>query len=37
VYGSPGLLVIRFKFATMPNMEELLQYAKGIGLHFPLA
>ena len=36
-YGSNGFLVIGFKFDTMPDMEDPLQFAKGIGVHYPLA
>ena len=36
-YGSNGLVAIGFKFDTMPDMEDPLQFAKGIGVHYPLA
>jgi hypothetical protein len=36
-YGSRGFVVIGLKFDTMPDMEEPLQFAKGIGVHYPLA
>lgn len=36
-YGSQGFVVIGFKFETMPDMEDPLQFAKGIGVHYPLA
>jgi len=36
-YGSGGLVVIGFKFDTMPDMEDPVQFAKGIGVHYPLA
>ena len=36
-YGSRGFVVIGFKFDTMPDMEDPLQFAKGIGVHYPLA
>ena len=36
-YGSNGLVVIGFKFDTMPDMEDPIQFAKGIGVHYPLA
>jgi thiol-disulfide isomerase/thioredoxin len=36
-YGSRGLVVIGFKFETMPDMEDPLQFAKKIGVHYPLA
>jgi thiol-disulfide isomerase/thioredoxin len=36
-YGSNGLVVIGFKFDTMPDMEDPLQFAKRIGVHYPLA
>ena len=36
-YGSRGLVVIGFKFDTMPDTEDPAQFAKGIGVHYPLA
>lgn len=36
-YGSNGFIVIGFKFETMPDMEDPVQFAKGIGVHYPLA
>lgn len=36
-YGSRGFVVIGFKFDTMPDMEDPLQFANGIGVHYPLA
>jgi len=36
-YGSRGLVVIGLKFDTMPDMEDPLQFAKEIGVHYPLA
>jgi thiol-disulfide isomerase/thioredoxin len=36
-YGSRGVVVIGFKFDTMPDMEDPLQFVKGIGVHYPLA
>lgn len=36
-YGSNGLVVIGFKFDTMPDMEDPVLFAKGIGAHYPLA
>ena len=36
-YGSRGFVVIGFKFDTMMDMEDPLQFAKGIGVHYPLA
>ena len=36
-YGSRGFVVIGFKFDTMPDMEDPLQFAKGIAVHYPLA
>jgi thiol-disulfide isomerase/thioredoxin len=36
-YGSRGLVVIGFKFDNMPDMEDPVQFAKGIGVHYPLA
>ena len=36
-YGSDGLAVIGFKFDTMPDTENPLQFAKEIGVRYPLA
>ena len=36
-YGYQGFVVIGFKFETMPDMEDPLQFAKEIGVHYPLA
>lgn len=36
-YGPRGFVVIGFKFDTMPDMEDPLQFAKEIGVHYPLA
>lgn len=36
-YGSRGFVVIGFKFDTMPDMEDPLQFAQEIGVHYPLA
>src|SRR5215472_15429103 len=36
-YGSRGLAVIGFKFETMPDMQDPLQFAEGIGVRYPLA
>jgi thiol-disulfide isomerase/thioredoxin len=36
-YGARGFVVIGFKFDTMPDMEDPLQFAKGIAVHYPLA
>ena len=36
-YGSHGLVVIGFKFDNMPDPEDPLQFARGIGVHYPLA
>ena len=35
-YVSRGFVVIGFKFDTMPDMEDPLQFAKGIAVHYPL-
>jgi thiol-disulfide isomerase/thioredoxin len=35
-YGSRGFVVIGFKFDTMPDMEDPLQFAKAIDVHYPL-
>lgn len=36
-YGSRGFVAIGFKFETMPDIEDPVQFAKGIGVHYPLA
>ena len=36
-YGSRGFVVVGFKFDTMPDMEDPLQFAKKIGVRYPLA
>jgi len=36
-YSSRGLVVIGFKFDTMPDAEDPLRFAKGIGVRYPLA
>jgi thiol-disulfide isomerase/thioredoxin len=36
-YGSRGFVVIGLKFDTMPDMEDPVEFAKGIGVHYPLA
>jgi len=36
-YGSHGLVVIGFKFDNMPDMEDPADFAKRIGVHYPLA
>ena len=36
-YGSRGLAVVGFKFETMPDVEDPLQFARKIGVHYPLA
>ena len=36
-YGSRGFVAIGFKFDTMRDMEYPLQFAKGIGIRYPLA
>jgi hypothetical protein len=36
-YNARGFVVIGFKFDTMPDMEDPLQFAKGIAVHYPLA
>jgi len=35
-YGRQGFVVIGFKFDTMPDMEDPIAFAKGIGVHYPL-
>jgi thiol-disulfide isomerase/thioredoxin len=36
-YGSRGFVVIGFKFDNMPDMENPIQFVRGIGVHYPLA
>jgi len=36
-YGFRGFVVIGFKFDTMPDTEDPIQFAGGIGVHYPLA
>ena len=36
-YGSRGFVVIGFKFDNMPDMEDPIEFAKQIGVHYPLA
>lgn len=36
-YGSRGFAVVGFKFDTMPDMEDPDQFAKRIGVRYPLA
>jgi len=36
-YGSRGFVVVGFKFDTMPDMEDPVEFAKGIGVRYPLA
>src|SRR5215467_11678400 len=36
-YGFRGFVVIGFKFDTMPDTEDPIQFARGIGVHYPLA
>jgi thiol-disulfide isomerase/thioredoxin len=36
-YGSRGFVVVGFKFDTMPDMEDPLQFASKIRVHYPLA
>jgi len=36
-YGSRGVVVIGFKFDTMMDMEDPLQFARKIGVRYPLA
>ena len=36
-YGARGFAVIGFKFDTMPDMENPVEFAKKIGVHYPLA
>ena len=36
-YGTLGLAVVGFKFDTMMDTEDPVQFAKTIGVHYPLA
>jgi len=36
-FGSRGLVVVGFKFDTMRDMEDPIQFAKRIGVRYPLA
>ena len=36
LYGARGFAVIGFKFDTMMDMEDPVQFAKKIGVHYPL-
>ncbi|HXQ33428.1 MAG TPA: redoxin domain-containing protein [Anaerolineales bacterium] len=36
-YRTRGFVAIGFKFETMPDTEDPLQFAKEIGVHYPLA
>jgi hypothetical protein len=36
-YGPRGFTVIGFKFDTMADTEDPVQFAKKIGVHYPLA
>jgi len=36
-YGSRGFVAVGLKFETMPDMEDPLQFAKEIGVRYPLA
>jgi thiol-disulfide isomerase/thioredoxin len=35
-YGARGFVVIGFKFETMPDMEDPVQFARKIGVQYPL-
>jgi thiol-disulfide isomerase/thioredoxin len=37
MYGSRGFVVVGFKFDTMPDMEDPVGFARGMGVHYPLA
>ena len=37
LYGSRGFAVVGFKFDTMMDMEDPVQFARKIGVHYPLA
>jgi thiol-disulfide isomerase/thioredoxin len=36
-YGPQGFVVIGFKFETMPDIKDPMQFAEEIGVHYPLA
>lgn len=36
-YGSRGFVVIGFKFDNMPDVEDPIQFARGIRVHYPIA
>jgi thiol-disulfide isomerase/thioredoxin len=36
-YGARGFVVVGFKFDTMRDMEDPVQFANRIGVHYPLA
>jgi thiol-disulfide isomerase/thioredoxin len=36
-YGSRGFVVIGFKFDTMPDVQDPLEFAREISVHYPLA
>jgi cytochrome c biogenesis protein CcmG, thiol:disulfide interchange protein DsbE len=36
-YGSRGMAVVGFKFDTMRDMEDPVQFAERIGVRYPLA
>jgi thiol-disulfide isomerase/thioredoxin len=36
-YGFRGFVVIGFKFDNMPDMEDPVEFARGMGVHYPLA
>lgn len=36
-YGARGFVVIGFKFETMPDMEDPVQFARKLGVRYPLA
>jgi len=36
-HGARGFVVIGFKFDTMPDMEDPVQFASKIGVRYPLA
>ena len=37
LYGPRGFAVVGFKFDVMPDTEDPMQFAKKIGVHYPLA
>jgi hypothetical protein len=37
LYGAQGFAVVGFKFDTMMDMEDPVQFAKKIGVNYPLA